>query len=547
MRLARFAAIVIASTGATFAQITPERLSSATAEPQNWLTYSGSYMSQRHSTLAQITPANAAQPRHDWILQVRSTEKFEATPLVIDGIMYLTQPPNDVIAVDAATGRVFWIYRHTPEPTYRLCCGLVNRGLGVLGDTLYMGTIDGHVVALDRVSGKALWDTAVAEPTLGYAITGAPLAIKDKVLVGTAGGEYGIRGFIAALDARTGKEAWRFYTIPAPGEPGHESWTGLGADPDAWRHGGASVWVTGSYDPELNLTYWGIGNPGPDYNSDQRPGDNLYSDSVVALDADTGQLKWHFQFTPHDVWDYDSVQVPVLADIEWQGRPRKAMFWANRNGFFYVLDRTTGEFLRGAPFGTVTWATGLDARGRPIVDPTKLPTREGVRVFPGVAGSTNWYSPSYSPATGWMYVATWLNYSSIYTKFPIEYEAGPRYTGGTPRSEVTGLRGDVINTRDEGDGSGAIRALDPLTGERKWDFPMTDVTDAGILTTASGLVFAGGREGYFYALDARTGKELWRVQLGGQVSSAPITYAIGDRQYVAVAAGSALFTFALPE
>jgi alcohol dehydrogenase (cytochrome c) len=388
----------------------------------------------------------------------------------------------------------------------------------------------------------------VSEPTLGYAITVAPLIVKDKVIVGTAGGEYGIRGFISALDAKTGKEAWRFYTIPGPGEPGHESWTGGDPANDSWRHGGASVWVTGSYDSELNLTYWGIGNPGPDYNDDERPGDNLYSDSVVALDADTGQLKWHFQFTPHDVWDYDSVQIPVLADIEWQGRQRKAMFWANRNGFFYVLDRATGEFLRGAPFAKVTWATGLDARGRPLVDRAKMPTREGVQVFPGVSGATNWYSPSYSPATGLFYIPTWLNYSSIFTKFPIEYEPGQRYTGGSPRSEVPGLRRPgPINTRAEADGSGAIRAIDPLTGEQKWEFAMTDVTDAGILTTASGLVFAGGREGYFYALDARSGRELWRASLGGQVTSAPITYRVGNRQFVSVAAGAALFTFALPE
>ncbi len=524
------------------AQVTPDRLVRATEEPQNWLTYNGSYSSQRYSTLAQITPANAPTLRQEWVLQVRSLEKFETTPLVVDGIMYLTQAPNDVLAVDPLSGRVFWSYSYTPASSSRLCCGLVNRGLGILGDSLFMGTIDGHVVALDRVSGKVLWNISVAEPTLGYAITLAPLVIKDKVIVGTAGGEYGIRGFIAALDAKTGKEAWRFYTIPAPGEPGFAGWKG-----DSWKHGGASVWITGSYDPDTNLTYWGIGNPGPDYNDEERPGDNLYSDSVVALDADSGKLKWHFQFTPHDVWDYDSVQIPVLADIDWQGRARKAMFWANRNGFFYVLDRTTGEFLRGAPFSRVTWATGLDAKGRPMVDASKMPTREGVQVYPGVQGSTNWYSSSYSLSTKLFYIPTWANYWSIYTKFPIEYEAGQRFTGGAPRSEVPGLRRNLINTRAEVDGSGAITAIDPLTGEKKWEFPMTDVTDAGVLTTASDVLFAGGREGYFYALDARTGKQLWRAQLGGQVTSAPITYRVGARQFVAVAAGSALFTFALPE
>lgn len=276
-----------------FAQITPQRLERAASEPHNWLTYNGSYASQRHSSLSQINADNARNLRLEWVLQVRSTEKFEATPLVVDGILYLMQPPNDVLAVDAFTGRVFWVYSYAPSPNYRRCCGLVSRGLGILGDSLFMGTIEGHVVAIDRISGKLLWNTALAEPTLGYALIVAPLVIKDKVLVGTAGGEYGIRGFISALDAATGREVWRFNTIPAPGEPGHETWTGPGADPDAWRHGGASVWITGSYDPALNLTYWGVGNPGPDYNDDQRPGDNLYSDSVVALDADTGRLKWY--------------------------------------------------------------------------------------------------------------------------------------------------------------------------------------------------------------------------------------------------------------
>jgi len=538
MRLAVFLLMGLSALG----QVTGERLARAANEPDNWLMYSGNYTSQRYSTLDQITPANVKNLKQEWVLQVRSLEKFEATPLVVDGILYTVQPPNDVLAADAATGRVFWQYSYTPAPTARLCCGLVNRGLAILGDTLFMGTIDGHVLALDRISGKALWNTALAEPTLGYAITLAPLVVKDKVIVGTAGGEYGIRGFIAALDAKTGREAWRFYTIPVAGEPGSETWKG-----DSWKHGGASVWITGSYDPELNLTYWGIGNPGPDYNDEERAGDNLYSDSVVALDPDTGKLKWHFQFTPHDVWDYDSVQIPVLADVEYQGRPRKAMFWANRNGFLYALDRTTGEFLRGAPFGKVTWATGLDAKGRPILAPGKAPTREGVQVFPGVQGATNWYSSSYSPRTHLFYIPTWLDYSSIYSKFPIEYEAGQRYTGGTGRSEVPSLRRGLFNTRPETDGSGAVRAIDPLTGERKWDFAMTDVTDSGILTTGSDVLFTGGREGYFYALDARTGAQLWRASVGGQVTGAPVTYRVGARQYVAVAAGSALFAFALPE
>src|SRR5258705_1203491 len=304
--------------------------------------------------------------------------------------MYLTERPNDVMAVDAKTGKLFWLYRYTPSPDSRVCCGANNRGVAILGDTLYMGTLDAHLVAIDARNGHLLWNIPVADVKLAYSITMAPLVVKDKVIVGVGGGEFGIRGFIAAYDAKTGKEVWRFNTIPGPGEPGHETWSG-----DDWKNGGASVWNTGSYDPALNLTYWGIGNPGPDWNPDQRPGDNLYSDSVVALDPDTGKLKWHFQFTPHDVHDWDSVQVPVLADTPFQGRVRKLMLWANRNGFFYVLDRITEEYLSGHPFVKQTWAKEIDAKGRPVRIPNMLPTREGIAVWPGVTGGQNWYSPSF--------------------------------------------------------------------------------------------------------------------------------------------------------
>jgi len=524
-------------------QVRPEQLVRATQDPDNWLTYSGTYSSQRHSTLSQLTPGNVKNLQMRWALQVKSFEKFEATPLVVDGRMYFTQAPNDVLALDAASGRVFWQYSYEPSPKARLCCGIVNRGLAILGDTLFMGTIDGHLIAIDAHNGKPVWNVNVngADPATGYSITVAPLVVKNKVIIGAAGGEYGIRGFIAAFDAGTGKEAWRFYTIPGQGEPGNETWAN-----DSWKHGGASVWVTGSYDPDLNLVYWGVGNPGPDYNGDERAGDNLYSDSVVALDPDTGKLKWHFQFTPHDVFDYDSVQIPVLADISWQGRARKAMLWANRNGFFYVLDRATGEFLLGKPFERVTWATGLDAKGRPILAPGATPTAEGKLIYPGVQGATNWFSPSFSPRTGLFYISTWVGYGSTFTKYEVGFEPGQRYTGGTPRSVVPGVRNvGVINTRREEDGSGAIRAIDPQTGDRRWEFKLTDVSDSGILTTSTDLLFVGSRDGSFYALDARTGQQLWRAAVGGQVVAGPMTYRVGGTQYIAIAAGNAMFTFAL--
>ncbi|HJT89007.1 MAG TPA: PQQ-dependent dehydrogenase, methanol/ethanol family [Bryobacteraceae bacterium] len=520
------------------AQVSFQRILRASQEPQNWLTYSGTFMSQRHSLLTQITPENVKNLELQWVFQSRSLEKFEATPLVVDGILYTVQAPNDVVALDAVTGRVFWTYSYTPAAQARPCCGRVNRGLAILGDTLFMGAIDGHLLAIDAKNGKPLWNVQVAKPEAGYALTHAPLVVKDKVIVGTAGGEYGIRGYIAAYDAKNGKEAWRFYTIPGPGEPGHETWKN-----DAWMHGGGSVWVTGSYDPDLNLTYWGIGNPGPDWNGDPRPGDNLYSDSVVALDADTGRLKWYYQFSPHDQFDYDSVQIPVLADIDWQGRPRKVMMWANRNGLFYVLDRTTGQFLLGKPFVTVTWMDGFDEKGRPRRVPGKEPTAGGTQIFPGNQGGTNWYSPSYSPRTGLFYIPSWVEYNSTYFKMPPEYVEGRTYTGGANKSAVG--RGTTTNTRLEQEGHGAIRAIDPQTGDRKWEFKMADVTDSGILTTATDLLFTGGREGYFFALNARDGELLWKTSTGGMAQNGPITYSVNGRQYIAFAAGNSLFSYAL--
>jgi alcohol dehydrogenase (cytochrome c) len=532
--------VVLMLLGVTLqAQVSFDRILRADNEPQNWLTYSGGFMSQRHSQLTQIAPENVKNLELQWLFQARSLEKFEATPLVVDGVMYTVQAPNDVVALDAASGRVFWVFPYAPSSLARLCCGRVNRGLAILGDTLFMATIDGHLLAIDAKSGGLIWSVSVAKPELGYSFTVAPLVIKDKVVIGVAGAEYGVRGFLAAFDSRTGTEAWRFNTIPGPGEPGRETWAG-----DSWKTGGGSVWVTGSYDSDLNLTYWGIGNPGPDWNGDGRLGDNLYSDSVVALDADTGKLKWHFQFTPHDVFDYDAVQVPVLADIQWQDRPRKVMLFANRNGFLYVLDRTTGQFLLGKPYVKVTWTSGLDDKGRPM-KVLEL-SENGTLAFPGVQGGTNWYSPSFSPRTGLFYVPSWMDTYATFTKRPVEYRPGQRFTGALPAMSVRILQpSPIINRRLPEEGYGAIQALDPKTGEKKWEYKMTDVTDGGILTTASDLLFSGGREGYFFALDAKTGALLWKTSVGAQVSSGPMTYSIGGRQFVAVTAGSALFTYAL--
>ena len=380
-----FALLALGAAVNAGAQVPYERILNAADEPENWLTYHGSYSSLRFSTLSQITTENVTDLESKWVLQNQVFGAWQSNPIVVDGIMYITERPNDVMAVDAVTGRVFWMYRHTNDEAAAVCCGANNRGVAVLDDKVFMGTLDARLIALDRTNGQPLWDIEVADVNQAYSITMAPLVVKDKVLVGVGGGEFGIRGFIAAYDADTGEEAWRFYTIPGPGEPGHETWEG-----DDWEHGGAPIWLTGSYDAELNLTYWGVGNPGPDWNPGQRPGDNLYSDAVIALNPDTGELDWYFQFTPNDGYDYDAVQVPLLVDMEWEGEARKLMLWANRNGYFYVLDRTDGEFLSGTPFVKVNWSSGLDENGRPI----QTPQPAGAPTWPGNQGGTNWYPPS---------------------------------------------------------------------------------------------------------------------------------------------------------
>jgi len=543
-RMTFFLLVLFALPLAATAEVTSQRLERAAAEPQNWLMYSGTYNSQRYSGLKQITKANVKTLELQWVVQDQVPGVWQSNPLVVDGIMYLTQRPNDVMAVDARTGKHFWVYRWTPDPGARVCCGSNNRGLAMLGDTLFMGTLDAHLIAIDAKTGKPVWNVAVADFKQAYSITMAPIVVKDKVLVGVGGGEFGIRGFVIAYDARTGKELWRFNTIPQPGEPGSQTWSG-----DSWKTGSAPVWTMGSYDPALNLVYFGTGNPGPDWNPAQRSGDNLYSDCAIALDPDTGQLKWHFQFTPNDGYDFDATQIPVLADITWQGKPLKAMLWANRNGFFYVLDRATGQFLSGSTFVKVNWASGLDANGRPI----QTPPPADAPVYPGNQGGTNWYPPAYSPRTGLFYFSVWENYASIMRREEADYEPGRNFTGGgaagvppVPGAPTIGLarRGPIDNWTSEV-GSGATVALDPKTGRRVWSFPQYDVTTAGNLVTASDILFTGGNEGYFYALDAKTGALLWKASLGGPIVMAPVTYAIDGRQYVSVIAGNVLATYAL--
>ena len=518
------------------AQITEEQIRNADSEPGNWLTYSRTYKSQHYSTLDEIKTGNVKNLYLQWVFQADEKTKFQSTPLVVNGVLYVTHSPNHISAIDASTGRVFWKYHHTLSEGISVCCGQVNRGLAILGDTLYQATLDGRLMAYDAKTGEVEWDVKVVDNSDGYALTVAPLIVKDKVVIGTAGGEYGIRGFLDAYDAKTGERAWRFWTIPGPGEPGHDTWEG-----DAWERGGGSIWVTGSYDPDLNLMYWGVGNPAPDWNADVRPGDNLYTDSVIAIDPDTGKLKWHFQFTPNDRWDWDAVQVPVLVDLEHEGRMRKLMLWANRNAFYYVLDRETGEYLLGKPFAYQNWAVGLDESGRPIVRRESYPTADGTKVYPSVQGATNWYAPTFSPRTGLFYLPVWDRYPSTYYKGDAVYVKGARYPGSLPQ----GIYPDAV--KDEETGFGAIRALDPLTAEKKWEFKMTGVTESGLLSTAGDVLFSGSMEGHFIALDVNDGKLLWRKYLGGRMANSAITYQVRGKQHVSVAAGHALFTFALEE
>ena len=511
-----------------FSPITWERLLNAGDEPENWLMYSGTLDSQRYSKLDQINNSNVATMELKWAYQIPVIDRAETVPLVVDGIMFITEAPSNLVAVDAQTGRQYWRYDHELPDDLRICCGRNNRGVAILGETLYMSTLDAHLVAIDARTGNVLWDVAVANYQEGYSKTAAPLIVKDKVVTGIAGGEFGIRGFIDAYNAETGELEWRTYTIPGEGEPGNDTWSG-----DSWKTGGSATWITGAYDPDENLVYWGTGNPGPDWNGDARLGDNLYSDAAMALNGDTGELVWHFQFTPHDVHDYDSIQVPILADIQFEGRTRKVMMWANRNAFFYTIDRSNGRFMIGKPFATQTWAQGLDINGRPIRVPGMEPTYEGIMVSPPITGGTNWYSPGYSQQTGLFYVTSFDGEQEFF-KRDEEYEVGERFTGGGGRYAQPM---DAFHS--------SIRAINPVTAEIEWEFPIMPRSSAGITTTAGGLVFTGSADGYFFALDAATGEELWHISLGRRVHAAPITYAVNDQQFVSIASGNVVYTFGL--
>jgi len=379
-------------------------------------------------------------------------------------------------------------------------------------------------------SGALLWDTEMENFKNGYSGTPAPLAFKDKVVAGMAGAEYGVRGFLDAYDIQTGKRVWRFHTTAGPEDPGHRTWQGQ--DAKAWEHGGGSTWTTGSYDPELNLVFWGTGNAGPDYYGDLREGDNLYTASIVALDGDTGKLRWHYQFTPHDVWDWDSTQVPVLADVTIGGQLRKAVLFANRNGFFYALERATGKLIYGKPFIQTSWAKEIRPDGRPILLTGSLPSEQGTKVCPDASGGTNWMSPSFDPALGLLFVTS-RDACGTFFNWQDEYKPGE------------GFRGGAVSRLEEFHHAG-LRAIDVTTGERRWEFPYSAQSWAGVLSTASGLVFAGS-SGNFMAFDAKSGKNLWHYQTGSALYAGATTYMLDGRQYVLMPSGTTVTAFALPE
>jgi len=503
-----------------------ERIRDAAKEPGNWLTYSRDYTGQRYSPLNQINAGNIAKLRVAWMYQVNESDTFEVSPIVVDGAMFVSEPGNAVSALDARTGRTLWRYERTAPSDLRLCCGKVNRGVAILGDTIYYGSIDAHLVALDARTGALRWDVVMADYKKGYSSTGAPLAVRDKIVMGVAGGEFGVRGFIDAYDAKTGKRAWRFNTIPGKGEPGNETWAG-----DSWKTGAVTSWVTGVYDAETDTILWGTGNPGPDWNGDARKGDNLYSDSLIALDPATGAKKWHFQYTPHDVNDWDSTQTPILAEATVAGQTRKIVALANRNGFYFALDRKTGKFIDGRAYVKQTWASGLDEAGRPIRLPDSSPTEEGKLMWPSLAGGSNWYSSTFSPRTGLYYVNA-KEMGAIFHKGDADYKEGSPFNGGGQRN---------YNGEEP---YGALRALETATGKLRWEYRLHSPSHAGLMSTGGGLVF-GSNGTSFFALDDAKGSLLWRFEAGSLIDANPVTFLTEGKQYVAIPAGHALLVFGL--
>ncbi|MCE2486356.1 MAG: PQQ-dependent dehydrogenase, methanol/ethanol family [Desulfurellaceae bacterium] len=535
-----------------FKPITQERLLKGTADPSAWLMYGGSYDSTRFSPLTDINRNNVKKLQAAWMFQTGVPAQFQASPVVADGIMYMTAAFNHVYAIQAETGEMLWRYDHPLPGDMRVCCGPSNRGVAISGDKVFMATLDARLVALQAQTGALVWQAEIDDYRKGYSATAAPLIVKDKVIVGIAGGEYGIRGYVDAYDVETGERKWRRHTTPDEGEPGSETWAG-----DSWKIGGGPTWITGSYDPEQDVIFWATGNPSPDWNGDVREGDNLYTDSVLALDPDSGAIKWHFQFTPHDIWDYDGNTDLFLIDVERGGKTVKALAQPNRNGYLYVLDRTSGEFLHGSQYvEKLNWAKGLDEQGRPIVNPEYVPTKEaGKFICPGSVGGKNGsWTAAYSPITKYMYLPVVESCWQMLKGAATFIQGIPFWGGGPGKTEA-----------DDQSSYGHLSAVDVSSGAVKWrykdDYPLV----GGTMATAGGLVFTGDQKGYALAFDDTSGELLWKFQTGSTVRGQPATYKVNGRQYVAIPSGggglavslvgenplaskgSTLFVFALPE
>lgn len=499
----------------------------------DWPSYNGDPGGNRYTPLSQITPDNVSRLAPRWIFTVRNAARLEVTPVVVGGIMYVTNV-NQCYALDAGTGREIWSFQRprTVGVVGDVIAG-INRGVAVAGDRLFMETDDAHLIALNRLTGEQLWDTEMADWRQNYFATSAPLAAGTLVVGGVGGGELGSRGFVAAFDQATGKEAWRFWAIPKPGEKGSETWRGSGI-----VHGGAPTWFTGTYDSELETVYWPTGNPSAEYNGDDRGGDNLYSNCILALDLKTGKLMWYFQTTPHDLWDWDATETPVVADADWQGQPRRLLLQANRNGFFYVWDRTDGKLLLAKPFiRNLTWASGIGANGRPLLNPDQEPSGPGTKVCPSQDGATNWFSPSYNPATHLFYVQTFEKCSVYIKRDTGEWKAGREYLGGSQRTAPGGKPERIL------------KAIDIASGRIAWELPQPGPATSwgGTLATASNLVIFGEEGGALMAADATTGRPLWSFPTNQTWKASPMTYRFDGKQYIAVAAGPNILAFALPD
>jgi alcohol dehydrogenase (cytochrome c) len=498
----------------------------------SWPTYDGNLSGNRFSPLDQIQASNVNRLAPKWMFTLPGVRRaLQVTPVVVDGVMYVASV-NEAYALDARSGREIWHYSRTrSEHLAGDAAGGINRGVAVLGERVFMVTDNAHLLALDRNTGQLLWDVQMADSAENYGSTSAPLVVNDLVVAGTSGGDEGVRGFLSAYKASTGERVWRFWTIPARGEPGSETWGGR-----ALEHGCGSAWFTGTYDPEARLLYWPTGNPCPDYNGDERKGDNLYTASVVALDPDSGRLKWYYQFTPHDVHDWDAAETPMLVDAEFHGKPRKLLLQANRNGFFYVLDRLTGKVLLAEPFlKKITWASGIGPDGRPQLLPGNEPTEEGQLTCPSVAGAANWPSSAYDPASGLFYVFAEES-CNIYTKNDEWWQAGKSFYGGGTRHAPGGP-----------DSGKYLRAINIQTGKIAWEIPGVGggILASGLMATAGGLIFYGDGYGAFVAADARNGKPLWHFNTNQNFKAGPMTYMVDNVQYIGMAAGPTILAFTL--